>query len=151
AAEAAAMLSKFAPVFANGRAVGFTGKFIYRFHTPEKVSVFVNKMKALPYTDEDKKLFSLGEKLHSWVYALADRVTNAKAPAPNEQMFVRDGKAAVRIVLKTRSAETVAKLKALGFEPNGSKDGVNIDGLIPVDKIAGAAALDLVKLILPKI
>ena len=93
----------------------------------------------------------LKEKLHSWVYALIDRFTNTKQPAKNEQMFVRDGKAAVRIVLKGKSSETLEKLKALGFEPAPAKDSVNIDGLIPVDKIADAASLEQVKLILPRI
>jgi len=148
--ETAAMLSKFAPLIANGRAVRFTGKLIYRFRTVDKVEVFVKNMKALPLSAADRKLALLGEKLHFWVFAVADRVANSKPPAANEYLFVKDGKAAVRIVLKTISAETLEKLKAIGFEPTSSKNGVNIDGLLPVDKIAEAAALDQVKLILPR-
>ena len=70
-------------------------------------------------------------------------------PGVNEKVFVRDGKASVKIVLKEKSPEALEKLKALGLEVESAKDGVNVIGRIAIEKLAELGEMEGVKLVLP--
>jgi Ca-activated chloride channel family protein len=99
---------------------------------------------------EELREQKLKDKLHSWVYALVNRMRmSGNDLTPNEAKFVRDGKANIQLELTARSPELIEKLKAAGFELVSEK-GNTLVGRIAVDKIAALADLDEVKLILPK-
>lgn len=150
ASEAAAMLSKFAPTIADGRAVRVTGTIAYNFKKADSVEVFLRKMKAEPLSDEDKKAIAMGEKLHFWLYGLAMRLQRGTAdPGPNEAKFVRDGKAGVQISLSSGDKSAIEKLKKVGLEVISTK-GTIVTGSIPIQNVAGLAAIDEVKFVLPR-
>jgi hypothetical protein len=93
----------------------------------------------------------LKEKLHFWIYALVDRLQrNISTPTANEELFVKDGKAEVVITLAAKTPETLAALKALGFELVTEKGKTGVIGHIPVEKLAALTDIDTVKLVLPK-
>ncbi len=151
-AIAAARLIKFEPAKQNGIPISKTVTIDYPFNIYDKT---IEPGETVPPTKRpsaaEERLRILKEKLHTWLFSVVERLRTGELNAgPNESLFTGNGKAAVHIVLKTRSAETLEKLKALGFEPRPGKDGVNIEGLLPVNKIVDAAALEQVKLILPK-
>ena len=92
----------------------------------------------------------MGEKLHTWLYAVVGRLaTNDAKPTAPEVWFVHDGKAEIRIELTTRNADVIERLKATGFEVASEKDKTII-GRVALDKIAAVTDLDEVKLVLPK-
>jgi len=102
-------------------------------------------------TAEQLRDQNLKSKLHGWLYTLVTRLDKKdSSPGPNEAAFVREGKAAIRIELSDASPETLEKLKALGFELTSQKDET-VTGQIAIEKLAALAALDVVKLILPKL
>lgn len=151
ASEAAAMLSKFAPAYANGRRMRLSGTFVYDFKSSFKVSVFLRKMKAEALTEDDKKTLSLSEKLNARIYAVAVRVKNSDAtPSPNESTFVVDGKASVRILIRSRNPSVLAKLKRVGFTIDPGQKTLTLSGLIPIEKLAALAEIDEVSYVMPK-
>jgi len=104
----------------------------------------------IPPTPEMLRDQKLKEKLHSWVYALVNRLRlSNKDLTPNEATFVRDGTASIKIELSAKSPEVLAKLKAAGFEIAGEK-GNTVTGKIAVEKLAALAEIAEVKLILPR-
>jgi len=150
-AEKAAMLTRFAPTFADGHAVRLKGAIVYRFSRAKQVGVGLREIKAMPPTPEDERLARLDAKLHFWVAALVRR-SNASGSAPgvNEAIFVHDGKADLQIELTERSEAVMAKLKAAGFEVVGVKGKTTILGRADPERIAGLADIAEVKLILPR-
>jgi len=149
--ESAALLSKFAPVMANGARVRVSGEIVYNFKAADSVSVVLRKMKAVPPTDADKRASAMSQKMHFWVYALAMRVENKSAePTPNESRFVRDGKADVQIELSLTSASILKMLKDAGLEILSDKTRT-VSGRIAVENLAALAAIKEVMLISPKI
>ena len=84
--------------------------------------------------------------------AIVARLAKGSAkPASNEELFVHDGKADIRIELTARSAGVLEKLKAAGFELVSEKGKTTIVGRIALDKLAALAEIDEVKLILPEV
>ncbi len=103
-----------------------------------------------PLTPEQAREQKLKDKLHSWVYAVVERLQkNDSAATPNEAKFVRDGKADIQVVLTAKTPEAIAKVKALGFEL-ASEKGTILTGRVAIEKLAPLAELDEVKLVLPK-
>jgi Ca-activated chloride channel family protein len=150
-AEAAAMLSKFAPVYVEGHAVTVTGTILYEFKDANKTEIFVRQMKAQPLSEDDKRAIQLSEKLHSWIYQLMTwpRDTNLSTNA-NFAAFVKDGKASIRVSLKSGSPAVIEKLRRSGMEIDSTK-GKDVTGRIAVEKIADVAAIDDVVYVFPKI
>ena len=149
--ESAAMLSKFAPTYLNGVAVRVAGTIAYNFTDTDKVEVFLRKMKAVPFSDEDKRNAVVAEKTQFWIYQLITRLQRGTAAlSPNESKFVRDGKADIQIELTSKSKDAVEKLKAAGFEIVSEK-AATVTGRIAIDKLASLAEIEEVKLIMPKI
>jgi hypothetical protein len=108
--------------------------------------------KPQPMTPEQVREAQLKEKLHAWLYAVVTRLAKGDAqPAANEALFVRDGKAEVRIVLTGPSAEVLERLKAAGFEIGSDNGKTEITGRISLRQLAALAEIDEVKLILPRI
>jgi len=100
---------------------------------------------------EDKRQDAL-RKLHPSVLAVIDRLKDKKAFAgPDEAKFIRSGKAEIQIWLTEKSDETIAALKALGFEvvldPKSAK---LVIGRLPIEKLAALADLKSVRYVAPQ-
>jgi hypothetical protein len=102
---------------------------------------------------EQVKRRNLITKLHPSLLAVVDRLKNQDArAAPEEAKFIRDGKAEVQIWLTDKSAETLAKLKELGFEvvldPKSAK---LIIGRVAIEKLAALTELSSVRYVAPSV
>jgi TonB family protein len=159
AAEQAARAAKFVPTLISGQRVKTTGVVTYNFtraNRPATVSRSVGNLRAIPNDDPVppaplSRQQKLKEKLHSWIYSLIERREKGEAKAGvNEETFVNEGKASVRIVLTGKSPQAIEKLKSLGFEVESVKGGVNVFGRIAVEKLAELVEMDSVKYILPQ-
>jgi Ca-activated chloride channel family protein len=103
-------------------------------------------------TPEQEKQRALDAKLHPSVAALVERLRRkGSQPSAEEPKFVKGGKAEVRVRLKEKTPEVLAKLKELGFEvildPTTAKLVV---GRIVVEKLEALAALDAVRSVSPR-
>lgn len=101
---------------------------------------------------EEQKRVQLQAKLHPSILAVIDRLKNKNAVAgPDEAKFIRNGKAEVQIWLTEKSDETIAALKALGFEvvldPKSAK---LVIGRLPIEKLAALADLKSVRYVAPQ-
>jgi hypothetical protein len=108
-------------------------------------------MKVLSLKERQRE--ELRAKVHPSVLGVIDRLKKKDAPAGvDEAKFVRDGKAEVQIWLTDKSAETLAKLKELGFEvvldPKSAKLLV---GRLPVEKLEALVELKFVRYVAPQI
>jgi len=107
--------------------------------------------KKIPRTPVEKRSDAREAKLHHWLYSVVERLGKGETtPAPNESLFVHDGKADIKIELSSRSPELLEKLKAAGFEITADKGKTTLIGKIPLDKLAALTDIDEVRLILPK-
>lgn len=159
AATEAAKQAKFAPTMMSGKPVRVTGVITYNFGiggtqaggvqlTEEKTGQPV----VLESTPEMLRETRIKEKFHTWLYSVVARLALGDAkPTANESMFVRNGKAEIRIELTKRTAEVIEKLKAAGFEIIDDKGKTEIAGRIAVEKLATFADVTEVKLIFPRI
>jgi hypothetical protein len=103
-------------------------------------------------TPEQKKRADFQSKFHPSVLAVIDRLKDKKAaPGVDEVKFIRNGKAEIQIWLNDKSDETMAALKALGFEivlnPQTAK---LVIGRMPIEKLATLAELKSVRYVRPQ-
>jgi hypothetical protein len=101
---------------------------------------------------EEQKRRDLLTKFHPTLLAVIDRLKEKNSkPGVGEDKFVRDGKAEIQIWLTDKSAENLAKLKALGFEvlldPKTSK---MVIGRLSIDKLAALEELKFVRYVGPQ-
>lgn len=151
AAEKAATLTKFAVTTVNGRRVRVAGKIVYDFKSEKQVEVFIRDMNAVPPTEAERRSYAAADKLHFWLYAIVDRIAKGDTRSTaNESLFVRDGKAQIRIELTSLSANIKERLKSAGVEIDSEK-GRMVTGRIATDKLAALAQMPEIKLISPKI
>jgi Ca-activated chloride channel family protein len=103
-------------------------------------------------TPEEKKRADLQSKFHPSVLAVIDRLKDKKpAPGADEVKFIRNGKAEIQIWLNDKSDETMAALKALGFEiVLNPKTAKVVIGRMPVEKLAALAELKSVRYVGPQ-
>jgi Ca-activated chloride channel family protein len=153
AAESAAIQAKFAPAVIGGKPFKITGVIVYNFAGEKsEVQTSITKMRVKPLTAEEKRIAKLAEKLHSWLFALVERLQKGvTTAAPDEANFVSDGKAEIQIQLKTISPAALRKLKTAGFELTEKKDAQTVSGRILVGKLAGLAEIAEVQYILPNV
>jgi hypothetical protein len=152
AAEKAALLTRFAPVNVDGKAVRLTGTIVYGFKKTGKVNVGLSSMKAFAPNAADRRLVAIAEKMHFWLGALVERLGKpGVAAGPNEAKFVHKGRAEIEIDLSARSPIAIAKLKAAGFELVAEKGRTRVTGRIALERLAGLVDIEEVKLILPRI
>jgi Ca-activated chloride channel family protein len=119
-------------------------------------------MTAMVMADEDEvvkvkspaeqRVADLQVKLHPSLFAVVERLQSKSLTAgPDEAKFVHDGKAEVQIWLNDKSAETLGKLKELGFEvvldPKSAK---LVIGRLPIDKLEALADLKFVRYVSPQ-
>jgi Ca-activated chloride channel family protein len=101
---------------------------------------------------EEKRQDAL-RKLHPSVLAVIDRLKDKNSVAgADEAKFIHNGKAEIQIWLTEKSDETIAALKALGFEvvldPKSAK---MVIGRLPIEKLAALADLKTVRYVAPQL
>jgi Ca-activated chloride channel family protein len=101
---------------------------------------------------EEQKRAQLRAKFNPSVLAVIDRLKNKNSVAgADEAKFIRNGKADIQIWLTEKSGETIAALKALGFEvvldPKSAK---MVIGRLPIEKLAALAELKSVRYVSPQ-
>jgi hypothetical protein len=100
----------------------------------------------------EQRLADLRAKLHPSLLAVVERL-QSKSPiaGPDEAKFVHDGKVELQVWLNEKSAETVDKLKELGFEvvldPKSAK---LVIGRLPIEKLEALADLKFVRYVSPQ-
>jgi Ca-activated chloride channel family protein len=108
--------------------------------------------RVLVESPEEQRRNALRSKLHPSVLAVVMRLRNKQADAtPDEQRFVRDGKAEVQVWMTEKSAEAMTRLKELGFEVVlDQKNSSLIIGRLPIEKIEALADLKFVRYVSPQ-
>jgi Ca-activated chloride channel family protein len=103
-------------------------------------------------SSEERKRADMQAKFHASVLAVVERLKARNAVAgADEGKFIRNGKAEIKIWLTEKSDETIAALKALGFEvvldPKSAK---LVIGRLPIEKLAALADLKSVRYVAPQ-
>ncbi|HEY0347962.1 MAG TPA: VIT and VWA domain-containing protein, partial [Pyrinomonadaceae bacterium] len=102
---------------------------------------------------EEQKRADLQSKFHPSVLAVIDRL-KARNPiaSADESKFIRNGKAEVQIWFTDKSAETIAKLKELGFEVVlDPKTAKMVIGRLPIEKLAALADIKSIRYVAPQV
>ena len=107
---------------------------------------------AAPLDAKGREHLRLASKLHPSIVAVIERMKNGSVPlTAQEARFIKNGKAEIQIWLTDTSAQTIAKLKQLGFEvvlePKTAK---MIIGRLPITKLAELADLAFVRYVAPQ-
>jgi len=119
----------------------------------------VERLAAIDGVDESVKVYSPAEmkraaletRLHPTILAVVDRLKNKAAAGADEAKFIRDGKAEVQVWLTDKSAESLAALKALGFEVVlDPKTAKLVIGRLPIEKLEALAELKSVRYVAPQ-
>jgi hypothetical protein len=101
---------------------------------------------------EEQKREQLRARFHPSVLAVIDRLKTKSAAGADESKFIRDGKAEIQIWLTDKSAETLVKLKELGFEvvldPTSAK---LIIGRLSIEKLEALAELKSIRYVAPQV
>jgi TonB family protein len=139
-AEAAAMLSKFAPVHIDRVPIRMTGTIVYNFKSPKTTEVLLKDMKARPLSDEDRLALKLSNKLHFQLYRL---VRSGASSDPGKEITVE-------VRPKKNGSDISGALRAAGFAVINKTDRGAFVGKIAISKLAGLAAIDNVELVLPR-
>jgi hypothetical protein len=102
---------------------------------------------------EEQRREELQAKFHPSIIAVIERLQKKETtPGADEAKFIRDGRAEIQIWLLDKSAETLAKLKELGFEVVlDPKSGKVIIGRLSIDKLASLAELKSVRYVSPQV
>src|SRR2546421_3760191 len=102
---------------------------------------------------EEKKPAELQLKFNPSVLAVIDRL-KARNPiaGADETKFIHNGKAEIQIWLTDKSAETVAKLKELGFEiVLDPKTAKMVIGRLPIEKLSALAEIPTIRYVAPQV
>jgi len=98
-------------------------------------------------TPSPMSVHAASAKLHPWIATLMQHGASG-----HEAQFVRDGKAAIQVYLSDTSPETLAQLRALGFEVTYMpKTGSIVAGRIATEKLEALAKLSAVKYVAPRL
>ncbi len=149
ACEAAARSAKFEIPNIGREIVKITGTIAYNF-TANKGIRKVEAVRQLL----DAHIQIKPNKYHSVIKALIDRLKANQAPsttAEGEAKFVANGKANVIVRVTEMKPETIAALKAAGFEVVAEMASSNaVVGRIAVEKFAALDGIDAVVFISPQ-
>jgi Ca-activated chloride channel family protein len=140
----AAKNAKFAVTQGSLEIVKITGVLVYNFASEENITVSPEL--------QNVRVGVKPNKFHSAVKALVERLKNNQAPATaDEAKFVRDGKAEIIVRLQDLKPETIAALKALGFEALAEMPSAKaIVGRIAPEKLSALAEIEAVTFISPQ-
>ena len=101
-----------------------------------------------PLTAEERRTQMLKDKLNAWLYAVVVRLEKKTAAGSNEALFVRDGKAEIKITLSVNSPGVLEKVRKAGIEIVTENGNVLI-GKIAIEKLVDLAEIDEIKLVIP--
>jgi TonB family protein len=156
-AQKSAKSTTFAPTMLSGQRVKVNGLIIYNYETDSDggnvtvttVNVAIQTADSKPVAAEMLREWMIKQKLHSWVYALVERLRiGSNTVGPNDGRFVSNGSANLRVTTVKVTPELKTRLASLGFEILAEK-GVILTGRIAVSKLAQLGDMDEIKLILP--
>jgi Ca-activated chloride channel family protein len=143
ACETAARSAKFEIPDIGREIVKITGTIAYDFTKDKKVEAAQQLL--------DAQIQIKPNKYHSVIRALVDRLKANQAAAEGEAKFVTNGKANVIVRVTELKPETVAALKAAGFEVVAEMASSNaVVGRIAIEKFAALDGLDAVVFISPQ-
>ena len=102
---------------------------------------------------EEQRLELLRSRLHPSILAVIDRLKKKDGnPGADEAKFIREGKAEIQIWLTDKSEETLAKLKALGFEVVlDPKTAKLIIGRVAIEKLEALTEMKSIRYGAPQI
>ena len=152
-------------VFGTDKAEMAAGGYVTRqahraFNAPMAMPAAPRSMRPMAQPSEAPQLDTKGQerqrvasKLHPSIVALIERMKNGSVPlTAQEARFIKNGKAEIQIWLTDTSAETLAKLKQLGFEvvlePKTAK---MLIGRLPIANLAKLAELAFVRYVAPQL
>ncbi|HEX7723939.1 MAG TPA: VIT and VWA domain-containing protein [Pyrinomonadaceae bacterium] len=116
-------------------------------------TIFENEPIARNLSPEERKRAEIQTKCHPAVLAVIDRL-KAKNPiaGADESKFIRNGKAEIQIWFTDKSAETMAKLKELGFEiVLDPKTAKIVIGRLPIEKLSALAEITTIRYVAPQV
>ncbi|HEV7644606.1 MAG TPA: VIT domain-containing protein [Pyrinomonadaceae bacterium] len=143
ACEAAAMSAKFEIPNLGREILKITGTIIYDFTKERKVEAAEQLLEA--------QIQVKPNKYHSVIKALVDRLKANQAAAEGEAKFVANGKANIIVRVTELKPETIAALKAAGFEVVAEMASSNaVVGRIAIEKFAALDGIDAVVFISPQ-
>lgn len=170
----AAKKATFSPTLMSGQPVKVLGVITYNFSGAQGQQVAVGEISITEPTENTaekapepptpemlaaaarieqafKRRQLFAEKLHFWIFAAVERMEKGStAPAVNEDKFVTGGRANIEIVFTVGKPEMLEKLRALGMRVSRLRGALRAEGSIPVEKLAELAAIEEVKMILPR-
>lgn len=152
-AEKAALKTKFKIKQSKENPVKVVGVIAYNFTLKDNkpIAEIVLGNFAVKLTPEQEKMRNIRAKTAESVFKLIERLQNKTAASADEAKFVRDGKAEVTLRLKDLKPETIAQLKALGFEVLTEIQSANaVVGRIAIEKLADLAQIESVTFISPQ-
>jgi Ca-activated chloride channel family protein len=142
-AEKAAMGAKFGIPDVQREIIKITGTVVYEFTANKKVSA-ADHLVAPEITVKPNKYSAV-------IRALVDRIKANKPAEAGEAKFVSAGMANLIVRVRDLKPETVAALKAAGFEVVAEMTSSNaVVGRIAVEKIAALADIDAIVFIAPQ-
>ncbi len=153
AATQAAGSATFSPTLISGKPVMVTGVITYNFIGADRSSPPPSDAEAAIVTPSVEQLreMRLKRMMHTWLYAVVERIEKKTSPTPNESTFVRDGKASVELTFeRVVTPKLIERLKALGFEVGKSSDSTVI-GTIAIERLRELADVDEVKYVIPRV
>ncbi len=144
--EAAARLAKFEIPNIGREIVKITGAIAYVFTSNKGVGKVEAAQQLLEAYIQIKP-----NKYHSVIKALVDRLKANQVAAEGEAKFVANGKANVIVRVTELKPETIAALKAAGFEVVAEMASSNaVVGRIAIEKFAALDGIDAVVFISPQ-
>lgn len=159
-AAQAASAATFTPTMLSGAPTKVSGVITYNFSggDPSNPTIVVGQAQpeaeapeiaAPPPTPEQIRKDRMKGVFHMWIFALVERIEAGGKASEHEAVFVRDGKASVKITLVgTPSAELTKRLTDLGFVI-GKQEGTSVTGSIAIEKLASLADIEEVALVFP--
>ena len=110
-------------------------------------------MKGPELLTEEQRFAALLEKLDPKIAAVVRRLKDPTLkPSADETKFIHNGKAEIQIWFTDKTAETMAKLKELGFEVVlDPKTAKMVIGRLPIEKLAALSELKSVRYVAPQI
>lgn len=152
-AEKAALKTKFKIKQSKENPVKVVGVISYNFTLKDNkpnVEVALGNF-AVKLTPEQEKMRNIRAKTAESVFKLIERLQTKAQPNADEAKFVRDGKAEVTVRLKDLKPETIAQLKAIGFEVLTEIQSANaVVGRIAIEKLADLTQIEAVTFISPQ-
>jgi Ca-activated chloride channel family protein len=116
-------------------------------------TIFENEPIARNLSPEERKRAEIQTKCHPALLAVIDRL-NAKNPiaGADESKFIHNGKAEIQIWFTDKSAETMAKLKELGFEiVLDPKTAKMVIGRLSIEKLSALAEITTIRYVAPQV